>query len=162
MGLDSKAPWRTALPVWRPPPLTTETSNQKPVDGGVRGRISNAIVALFREYYGRGPTRAKTYIVDDYVLTVLEDTMTTVEETLARQGRQELVREVRVAFQNEMADSFRGAVEELTGRKVIAYHSQIVFDPDMGFEIFVLEPEEDGSRHAGPAQSSSSDGGPPS
>ena len=61
--------------------------------------------------------------------------------TLADNGHDELVRQVRLTFQGVVADRFKGAVEEVLGRKVMTYHSQIVFDPPMGFEIFVLEPE---------------------
>jgi uncharacterized protein YbcI len=111
--------------------------------GKLLAEISNAVVRVFSECYGRGPTKAKTYMVDNYVFTVLEELLTTVEETLVNAGRSELVREVRLAFQAEMADRFKSAVEEVTGRTVVAYHSQLVFDPTMAFEIFVLEPEDE-------------------
>jgi uncharacterized protein YbcI len=102
--------------------------------------VTNAIVRLFSEYYGRGPTRAKSYLLDDrYLVTVLRDTLTTVERTLADTGQTDLVRRVRLTFQDAMADSFMGAVEAALGRKVAAYHSQILVEPDIGFEFFVLE-----------------------
>jgi uncharacterized protein YbcI len=102
--------------------------------------ITNGIVRLFSEYYGRGPTRAKTYMLENrYVVTVLRDTMTTVERTLAERGEQDMVRRVRLTFQEAMAASFKGVVEEVLGRKVEAYHSQILIDPDVGFEFFMLE-----------------------
>ena len=111
------------------------------LDGESAARISNGIVQLFAEHYGRGPTRAKTYFLDDrFVVTVLEDTLTTVEQTLVEADRKSLVREVRLTFQEALADSFKGVVEKELGRKVIAYHSQITFDPNIGFEVFVLEP----------------------
>jgi uncharacterized protein YbcI len=100
--------------------------------------ISNAIVRIFSECYGRGPTKAKTYCFDDYVFCVLEDILTTVERTLVENGKHDLVREVRLTFQEAVADRFTSAVEEVMGRPVVAYHSQVVFDPAMGFEIFVL------------------------
>ena len=105
--------------------------------------ISNAIVAILSECYGRGPMKAKTYMNDNYVFTVLEDLLTTVEETLVSNGRQDLVREVRISFQTAMADRFKEAVEELTGRKVLTYQSQIAFDPAVGVEFFVLEPDDE-------------------
>jgi uncharacterized protein YbcI len=102
--------------------------------------VTNAIVRLFSDYYGRGPTRAKSYLLDDqYLVTVLRDTLTTVERTLADTGQADLVRRVRLTFQGAMADSFKGEVEARLGRKVVAYHSQILVDPDIGFEFFVLE-----------------------
>ena len=102
--------------------------------------ITNGIVRLFSEYYGRGPTRAKTYMLENrYVVTVLRDTMTTVERTLAQRGEQDMVRRVRLTFQEARAASFKGVVEDVLGRKVEAYHSQILIEPDVGFEFFMLE-----------------------
>jgi uncharacterized protein YbcI len=101
--------------------------------------ITNGIVGLFREYYGRGPTKAKSHLLDDrYVFVVLEETMTTVERTLARRGAGELVRDVRLTFQTAMAAEFMGVVERALGRKVQTYHSQLAVDRDLGFEMFVL------------------------
>jgi uncharacterized protein YbcI len=100
--------------------------------------ISNAIVKIFSEYYGRGPTKAKTYAFDDYVLCVLEDILTTVERTLVENGQEDLVRAVRLRFQETVADQFKSAVAEAMGRPVIAYHSQVTFHPSVGFELFVL------------------------
>jgi uncharacterized protein YbcI len=102
--------------------------------------ITNGIVRLFSEYYGRGPTRAKSYMLENrYVVTVVRDTLTTVERTLAENGHVDLVRRVRLTFQEAMADSFKGVVEQVLHRRVVAYHSQIVVDPDVGFEFFLLE-----------------------
>jgi uncharacterized protein YbcI len=115
-------------------------ANEGEPTGALLAEISNAIVGILREYYGRGPTKAKTYIVDDYVVTVLQDMLTTVEHTLVERGHEDLVRQVRITFQGAVADRFMSAVANATGRKVIAYHSQVTFHPDMGFEIFVLEP----------------------
>lgn len=109
-----------------------------PPAGAVAAEISNAIVHLLSKHYGRGPTKAKTYLFDDYVFCVLQNVLTTSEETLVQAGHYDLVRRSRTAFQEVLVDEFRGAVEKATGRKVIAYHSQVVFNPNMGFEIFVL------------------------
>jgi uncharacterized protein YbcI len=101
--------------------------------------ISNAIVGIFSECYGRGPTKAKTYMFDDYVLCVLEDILTTVERTLVERGEEELIRTVRLTFQEAVSERFTGAVADITGREVVAYHSQVTFDPPIAFEMFVLE-----------------------
>jgi uncharacterized protein YbcI len=102
--------------------------------------VTNGIVRLFREYYGRGPTKAKSYILDDRILVcVLEETMTKVEQTLVENGHGDKVREVRLTFQEAMADEFKREVAEHTGRRVVAYHSQLTLEPDIGFEFFVLE-----------------------
>jgi len=107
--------------------------------GQIAAEITNGIVKLFREYYGRGPVKAKTYIFDNYSLTVLEDTLTTAETTLVKSGREEMVRTFRLSFQTEMAAAFHSVVENATGRRVVTYQSQIAFHPDSCFEVFVLD-----------------------
>ena len=116
-----------------------EGQARQPGHGDALAEITNGIVGLFREYYGRGPTRAKSYMLEDrYVVTVLRDTMTTVEHTLAEKGHAQMVRQVRLVFQEAMAASFTGVVEQALGKRVAAYHSQIMVDPDLGFEFFLL------------------------
>jgi uncharacterized protein YbcI len=110
--------------------------------GGRLAEVSNAVVGIFRECYGRGPTKAKSYIIDDYLIVVLEDILTTVEKTLVENGEEDLVRRVRLTFQAAVSDRFMEAVEEVLERKVQTYHSQVTFHPARGFEIFVLDPEE--------------------
>src|SRR3954447_19969958 len=102
-------------------------------------RISNGIVGLMSTHFGRGPTRARTFIFDRYVFCALEDLLTRSEQTMVSNGRQELVREWRLQFQADLTDEFKRVVEEARGRRPIAYHSQVVFDPPMGFEIFVFD-----------------------
>jgi uncharacterized protein YbcI len=102
--------------------------------------VTNGIVQLFHEYYGRGPDKAKSYLLDDrIVVCVLENTMTTVEQTLFQHDHGDMVRQVRLTFQGAMAAEFKGVVEAAMGRRVASYHSQLTMDPDMGFEFFVLE-----------------------
>src|SRR3954449_8194337 len=109
--------------------------------GSLRAAIANAMVGLKKRYYGRGPEAAKAYVEDDYIFVVLEGGLTRNEETLLAAGQQDLVRRYRLAFQEAVGPTATGVVEELTGRKVIGYHSQIVFEPVRAFEIFVLAPE---------------------
>ena len=117
----------------------SEESSVATAAGEELAAVTTGIVGLFREYYGRGPERAKTYLLDDrYVVCVLRDTMTTVERTLVPTDP-DLVRLVRLTFQEAMADSFIRVVEEAVGRKVLTYHSQLTLDPDLGFEFFLLE-----------------------
>lgn len=103
--------------------------------------VSNGIVQIFSDSYGRGPTKAKSYHFDNFVVTVLEDILTRVEETLVAHGETDLVRRVRLTYQELEADRFKAVVAEAMGRPVITYHSQVVFDPPIGFEMFVLAPE---------------------
>jgi uncharacterized protein YbcI len=106
---------------------------------GMRSEISNAMVGLKKRFYGKGPTKAKTYINDNYVLCVLQGGLTRNEETLLEAGEEHLVRQYRLRFQEVMAAPTTEAIERLTGQKVIGYHSQITFQPDYAFEIFVLD-----------------------
>jgi uncharacterized protein YbcI len=113
--------------------------------GKVASAISNAIVGLHREYYGRGASRAKTVMGADYVICFMEDVYTPVERTLIEAGRFAAVQETRHAFQETMADRFSRAVEEIVGRKVIGFLSQVHVDPDLSVETFILEPSHDGA-----------------
>jgi uncharacterized protein YbcI len=110
-----------------------------PEHGEMRAALSNALVALMKEHYGKGPTAAKSFINDEYVFTILEGGLTRNEETLLATGRPEVVREYRLAFQQAVREEFTDAVARITGRKVLDYHSQIVFDPPRSFEMFVLD-----------------------
>lgn len=102
--------------------------------------VTNGIVKLFSDYYGRGPTKAKSYLLDDHILIcVLEQTMTRVERTLVENGHGDKVREVRLTFQEAMAPEFKACVSQILGREVVAYHSQLTLDPDYGFEFFILK-----------------------
>jgi uncharacterized protein YbcI len=107
-------------------------------EGAARAEITNGLVGLFARHYGKGPTRGKTYVVEDYVFTVFEDPLTTAERTLVERDRGGIVREMRLTFQQEMADEFKEVVERALGRPVLTYHSQVAFDPDYAFEMFVL------------------------
>jgi uncharacterized protein YbcI len=115
------------------------------IDVSNRGRqsaaVSNAITRLQREHYGRGPTTARTIFQRNFVVCFLEDVYTPVERTLIESGRADEVRRMRNLFQDAMETRFKAAVEEATGRKVIAFMSQVHIDPDMAAEVFVLEPE---------------------
>jgi uncharacterized protein YbcI len=113
--------------------------------GAVRAAVSNAMVALKKEFYGKGPVAAKTYFEDNYVFVVLEGGLTRSEETLLAAGEAELVRTYRLRFQEAMTVNITAAVEEIVGRRVLTYHSQIVFDPARTLEFFVLDaPPTDG------------------
>lgn len=107
--------------------------------GQLAAAISNAIVGIHSKHYGKGPTKAKTYLIDDTVVCVLQDVFTTVERTLIENGKGELVREVRTTFQYTMRHEFLDAIRDLTGRRARAFMSQIDWDADMAVELFILE-----------------------
>jgi uncharacterized protein YbcI len=119
------------------------TSPEKPSDsyggGAQAATISNALVQLHRRAYGKGPTKAKTYMLDDAVLCVLEGGALRIEETLRDHGEEEMVHQVRRTFQAALNDEFRGIIEDATGRRVRAFMSQ--FDPEhnLAAELFFLE-----------------------
>jgi uncharacterized protein YbcI len=109
----------------------------------LRGRISHAMVGMKKDFYGKGPTKAKTFINDEYVFVVMEGGLTRNEEVLLAAGQHDLVRAYRLRFQEAMTDTTIAAVEEILGRKVLTYHSQILFHPERAIEIFVLDSQDD-------------------
>jgi uncharacterized protein YbcI len=121
------------------PDVTAVAGRSYDATGNLRLAISNALVGVKKQLYGKGPVKAKTYINDNYVFSVLEGGLTRNEETLLSAGEHRLVREYRLRFQESVAETITTAIEDVTKRKVLAYHSQIVFDPDRAFEIFVLD-----------------------
>jgi len=111
--------------------------------GSLRTALANAMVGMKKQFYGRGPTAAKAWILDDYIFVAMEGGLTRNEETLLADGKEDVVRNYRLSFQETMTEPLCAAVTELVGREVLTYHSQIVFDPPRTFEIFVLEPREE-------------------
>lgn len=105
--------------------------------------ISAELVRLKAHHYGKGPVEAKSYINDNFLFCVMKGGLTRVEETLISSGDEDLVRRVRLRFQEQMHTVFRDAVEKVTGRVVVAYNSQLLINPDHIVEIFVLGDEAD-------------------
>ena len=116
------------------------TTGEKTTSRSLNRDISRAMVALFKEATGRGPGRARTYIEDGLVVTVLHDTMTKAERTLKEEQHADQVRSLRRIFQGTFRDEAIAVVERLTGRKVLAFLSDHAVDPDYAVEAFVLEP----------------------
>jgi uncharacterized protein YbcI len=106
----------------------------------VRLALANSMMGIMKQLYGKGPTGAKAWVLDDYVFIAMEGGLTRNEETLLEDGKEDLVRVYRLAFQETVRDTMMGTVAEITGRRVLTYHSQIVFHPTRAFEIFLLEP----------------------
>jgi uncharacterized protein YbcI len=109
--------------------------------GSMSAAISNAVVRLLSEYTGRGPTKARTYIDENLITVVLQDTLTKGERSLVRNGELALVLANRKAFQNSMAADMIAAIEQLSGRSTIAFLSDNHIDPDIAIESFVLSPQ---------------------
>ncbi|MCW2966336.1 MAG: hypothetical protein JWM71_108 [Solirubrobacteraceae bacterium] len=110
--------------------------------GEVLTAISDGMVGLIREFYGRGPTRTKSYFQDDLVVCVLRGGFSRVEQTLLDGGRGEAVIQQRMEFQDVMRDRFTGVIEDATGRRVIGFMSGNQQDPDLMCEVFILAPTE--------------------
>jgi uncharacterized protein YbcI len=111
------------------------------IDGALRAAISRAVVRIHAEHYGKGATQAKTYAFENLIVTVLRDVFTTAETTLIALERADTVRDVRTTFQTSMSQTFIAAIEELTGRQVESFMSQVDPASGMGIEVFVLTPE---------------------
>jgi uncharacterized protein YbcI len=103
-------------------------------------QISRAVVQLWHEHTGRGPTKARTTITEDLVVVLMADTLLKAERNLAAAGKVEQVLSMRRAFQDTMSEELTAVVEGLTGRKVAAFMSHNHVDPDLAAELFVLEP----------------------
>jgi uncharacterized protein YbcI len=110
--------------------------------GRALGKISQRLVGLHREFYGRGPTKAKTYLSDDLVVVMMRGGFTQAEATLLAGGRGDSVLQQRADFQEVMADRFREVVEQELGRKVVATMTATHQHPDLLSQIFVLESTE--------------------
>jgi uncharacterized protein YbcI len=127
------------------PPRAGPAIAPPPMDGALRSAISQAIVRIHAEHYGKGATQAKTYVWDNVVVTVLRDVLTTAERTLVEVDRADAVRHVRTTFQVEMEQTFRSTIERLTGRRVQSFMSQVDPSNGLGVEVFLLEPVDGGA-----------------
>jgi uncharacterized protein YbcI len=112
-------------------------------------RISTEMVRAQKKFFGKGPTSAKSYMVDDFLLIVMRGGRTVAEETMLEFGQRDLVRNFRQQFENEMTSRLTGMVEDLTGRRVLGYQSQIIFEPDVVLEAFFFDrPAAESEVHA--------------
>ena len=130
----------------------TENPPQNPTDGdpgdedreqlfGARllAEITDQLVKLIREHYGRGPISAKTYFLDNLIVCVLSDGFIALERTMMEGGAAERVLDMRREFQGLMETRYTAMVEDLTGRKVLAFLSQSHVEPDLSVEMFLMD-----------------------
>jgi uncharacterized protein YbcI len=110
--------------------------------GDVLTAISDGLVSLLKEFYGRGPTRAKSYYEDDLVVCVLRGGFSRVEQTLLDGGRGKAVIQQRMEFQEVMRARFADVIEEATGKRVIGFMSGNQQEPDLMCEVFILAPTD--------------------
>jgi uncharacterized protein YbcI len=127
--------------------MDAEASSEQPgIEEERTGRmmveVSNAMVQLYKELFGRGPTKVRTsYAGPDLLVTTLENSLTPIEQTMANKGEHERLRDLRMHFQYMSEDAFVGVVEQITGRKVRAFVSGVDARRDVSSELFYLHPQ---------------------
>jgi uncharacterized protein YbcI len=108
----------------------------------VLAEISREIVGLYKQQFGRGPTKARTnFAGPDVVICTLEDSLTPAERKLADMGEHQRLRDTRLYFQHATEDDFRSIIERILRRKVRAFNSAIDTETDVSVEVFHLEPQ---------------------
>src|SRR3712207_2336779 len=107
--------------------------------GDIQKAISRRVVGLHKEFYGKGPEKAKTYYADDMVVVLMRGGFSKVEETLFAEGHGDAVIRQRMEFQEVMIDRFSEVIQDETGRSVVAFMSGSHQDPDILCEVFILD-----------------------
>lgn len=118
-----------------------ERSRQTSLSGGdLLAAISTSIVRILRDHYGRGPMKAKTYVLDDLIVVVMRGSgYTPLEQTIMDSGRPDRVVAMREEFQTTMQERYKRTIRELTGRNVTAFLSQAHVEPDITVEMFFID-----------------------
>jgi uncharacterized protein YbcI len=112
---------------------------------GLYATVSREMVGLYKEQFGRGPTKARTaFAGPDCLVCTLEETLTPAERNLAKMGEHQRLRDVRLYFQHASEGEFVEIVERLTGRKVRGFISGMDTRKDIAVEVFFLETAHDG------------------
>ena len=118
-------------------PVHTSESGRSPML-----ELSNAMVRLYKDVFGRGPTKARAHWAGpDTLVVILEDSMTVAERNLAALGEHERLRDARLFFQYAVEHEFRAMVERILGRRTVAFVSGIDTRHDVAMELFTLEPQ---------------------
>ena len=118
-------------------PSATATADRSPML-----EISNEMVRLYKEAFGRGPTKARAQFAGpDTLVVILEASLTVAERNLVAMGEHQRLREARLFFQYALEDQLRAIVEEALGRRTLAFVSGIDTTRDVAVELFTLEPE---------------------
>jgi uncharacterized protein YbcI len=119
-----------------------DSADRRHVLGSKMLQVSNAIVGLHKEYFGRGPTKARSTLARDVLVVVLEGGFSQAERTLAKSGREDAVSDARHVMQSVIKNRWIDAVEELLGRRVTCFLSANDPTQEIQVETFLLEPEE--------------------
>ena len=123
-------------------PNIRDESGNPPNLGPTLAEVTTALVRLHRDRYGKGPTRSKSYLVDDLLVCVMRDVFSPLETTLIEAGESERVRGARLAVRDASQELWSEAVERVVGRRVVGHSGQVLTDLGMAVEVFVLAPEE--------------------
>jgi uncharacterized protein YbcI len=119
---------------------STQPTPAQLAGGNLLSAISTSFVGILREHYGRGPMRAKTYVLDDIIVVVMRGSgFTPLEQTIMDSGRPDQVVAMREDFQRVMQERYKRTIRELTGRNVIAFVSQAHVEPDITVEMFFID-----------------------
>ena len=119
--------------------MTDHASSSAPPEQSLLAKLSTEVVRTLKDSFGKGPLKAKSYMLDDFLVVVMRGGVTVAEQTMLDRGHGDLVRAFRQTYQNELGDELVAKVEVLTGRKVVNYQSQILFDPHIVMEIFFFD-----------------------
>jgi uncharacterized protein YbcI len=132
----------------QPVPESVETADYQT---SVRAEISREMVRLYKEQFGRGPTKARTeFAGPDIVVCTLEDSFTPAERRLAEMEEHQRLRDTRLYFQYATQSEFIAVIERLLDRKVRAFNSSIDTHNDVSVEVFHLVPGNAGSNGSEP------------
>ena len=123
--------------------MTDQASSTVPQEQSLLSRISTEVVRTLKDSFGKGPLKAKSYMLDDFLIVVMRGGVTVAEQTMLDRGHADLVREFRQTYQNELCDELGAKIEPLTGRKVVNYQSQILFEPHIVVEMFFFDDTAD-------------------
>jgi uncharacterized protein YbcI len=115
--------------------------HEAPLSGGhLLSAISTSIVGILHDHYGRGPMKAKTYVLDDIIVVVMRGSgYTALEQTIMDSGDPDRVVAMREDFQRVMAERYKETINRLTGRSVVAFLSQAHVEPDITMEVFFID-----------------------
>ena len=123
--------------------MTDHVSATAPPEQSLLSKISTEVVRTLKDSFGKGPLKAKSYLLDDFLIVVMRGGVTVAEQTMLDRGHGDLVRNFRQTYQNELGDELVAKVEVLTERKVVNYQSQILFEPHIVMEIFFFDDTAD-------------------
>jgi uncharacterized protein YbcI len=118
---------------------TPETHTRAGHEGEALAEVSRRLVQLHKECYGRGPTKARSFLSEGVLVCLLDGGFMQMERTLREHGRGDLVTEAREAMQGVLRERFVSEIERIMGRRVTAFLSASDDQSEISAEVFVLE-----------------------